>query len=139
MDINPTRNKQEQEKERISEVAHDQVAGDSNVIIRASQLQGINLHVELNPRAVRRSIRSQQFEASLSTEGDDIDDYIIASQEQEQNAIDEELQNTIIAGNTLGIKFGDIGVLRMKKMIENEYKELKESLRNNTFAPLMRD
>lgn len=52
----------------------------------------------------------------MSTKGDDIDDYIIASEEQEQSAIDEELPNTVIAGNTLVIKYGDIGVLRMKKM-----------------------
>ncbi|KAF7123508.1 hypothetical protein RHSIM_Rhsim12G0072300 [Rhododendron simsii] len=59
--------------------------------------------------------------------------------EQEQNAIDTDLQNTIVAGNNLGIKFGNAGVLRMKTMIENEAKALKASLENNTFAPLMRD
>ncbi|KAF7131755.1 hypothetical protein RHSIM_Rhsim09G0140400 [Rhododendron simsii] len=100
-------NKQKQEKERVTEVTNNPVACDSNIIIRASQVQGINLHVDLNQSAVRRSIRSQQLEASLSTEGDDFDGYIIASQEQEQNAMDEELQNTLIAGKTLGIKFGD--------------------------------
>lgn len=102
-------------------------------------MQGINLHVDLNQSVVRRSIRSQQLDASLSTEGDDFDGYIIASQEQEQNAMDEELQNTLIAGKTLGIKFGDTGILIMKKMIENESKEMKASLKNNTFAPVMTD
>ncbi|KAI8566473.1 hypothetical protein RHMOL_Rhmol02G0043900 [Rhododendron molle] len=75
----------------------------------------------------------------MSTEGEDIDSYIMDSQEQEQHAMDKELQNTIIAGNNLGIKFNESGVLRMKKMIENEHKALIASLKNNTFAPLMRD
>ncbi|KAF7138728.1 hypothetical protein RHSIM_Rhsim07G0051900 [Rhododendron simsii] len=80
---------------------------DSNIYVRVSQVHGINLHVDLNPSAVRRNIRSQQLEASVNSEGDDIAEYIIASQEQEQNEIGKEVQNTIIAGNSLGIKFGD--------------------------------
>ncbi|KAI8551279.1 hypothetical protein RHMOL_Rhmol06G0173200 [Rhododendron molle] len=75
----------------------------------------------------------------MSTEGEDIDSYIMDSQEQEQNAMDKELQNTIIAGNNLGIKFDNAGVLRMKKMIENENKALIAALKNNTLAPLVRD
>lgn len=112
---------------------------DSNVILRASQLQSINLHVDINPSAVRKNIRSQQLEATLSNDGDDIDSYIIASQEQEQISLDKELQSTIIAGNNLGINFRDDGILRMKKMIEIETKALKASLKNNSFAPLLRD
>ncbi|KAF7132436.1 hypothetical protein RHSIM_Rhsim09G0077300 [Rhododendron simsii] len=77
--------------------------------------KGINLHVDLNPSAIRRSIRSQQFEASLTTEEEDIDGYIIDSQVQEHNAMDKELQYNITAGNTLGIKYNDSGVLRLKK------------------------
>lgn len=54
--------------------------------------------------------------------------------------MDKELQNTIIAGKNLGIKFEDAGILRMKKMIEDEAKALKASLNNkNSFAPLMRN
>lgn len=98
-------------------------------------MQGINLLINLNPSAVRKNIKSQQFEASMSTEREDIDSYIMDSQEQEQNAMDKELQNTIIAGNNLGIKFNESGVLRMKKMIENEHKAMIASLKNNTFAP----
>ncbi|KAF7112933.1 hypothetical protein RHSIM_RhsimUnG0177800 [Rhododendron simsii] len=112
---------------------------DSNICVRASQVHGINLHVDLNPSAVRRNIRSQQLEASVNSEGDDIAEYIIASQEQEQNEIDKEVQKTILAGNSLGIKFGDAGIKRMKKMIENEAKVLKASLKYNSFAPLTRD
>ncbi|KAG5556811.1 hypothetical protein RHGRI_007161 [Rhododendron griersonianum] len=74
---------QEQEKEKITK-ANNPVECDSNVIIRASQVHGINLHEDLNPSDVRRNIRSQQFESSLSTEEDDIDGYIMGFQEQEQ-------------------------------------------------------
>lgn len=130
-------NKSEQEKESVDDGTKNPVECESNTNLRASQVQGINLHVDLNPSAVRRNIRSQRFEASLSTDGDDIDGYIIASQEQEQ--MDKELQNTILAGNNLGIKFGNSGIMRMKKMIEDESKAMKESLINNSFAPLMRD
>ncbi|KAI8566563.1 hypothetical protein RHMOL_Rhmol02G0050200 [Rhododendron molle] len=94
---------------------------------------------DLNPSAVRRNVRSQQLEASLSSERDEIEEFIIASQEQEQNEIKKEVQNTFIAGNTLGIKFGDSGIKRMTKMIENEAKILKAALKSNSFAPLMRD
>ncbi|KAF7115527.1 hypothetical protein RHSIM_RhsimUnG0052900 [Rhododendron simsii] len=127
----------DQEKE-VNE-ANNSGAYESNVSLRASQLPDINLHIELNPSAVRRNIRSQQFEASVSTEEDDIDGYIIGSQEQEQDAIEKELQHTILAGNTLGIKVRNSGILRMKKMIENEALALKASMKNNTYAPLMRD
>ncbi|KAF7143615.1 hypothetical protein RHSIM_Rhsim05G0007500 [Rhododendron simsii] len=127
----------DQEKE-VNE-ANNSGAYESNVSLRASQLPDINLHIELNPSAVRRNIRSQQFEASVSTEEDDIDGYIIGSQEQEQDAIEKELQHTILAGNTLGIKVRNSGILRMKKMIENEALALKASIKNNTYAPLMRD
>ncbi|KAF7115524.1 hypothetical protein RHSIM_RhsimUnG0053300 [Rhododendron simsii] len=112
---------------------------ESNICVRASQVHGINLLVDLNPSEVRRNIRSQQLEASVNSEGDDIAEYIIASQDQEQIEIDKELQNTIIAGNSLVIKFGDPGIKRMKEMTENEAKALKASLQDNSFAPLMRD
>ncbi|KAG5550312.1 hypothetical protein RHGRI_015314 [Rhododendron griersonianum] len=131
---------QEQERERVNEEDNIPVVYDFNASIRASQVQSINLHVDLNPSAVRQSIISQQFETYLSTEGDEIDGYIIALMEQEQNSVDKELQNTIIVGNNLGIKFGDAGIQRMKKMIENEAKALKASPNNNnSFAPLMRN
>ncbi|KAF7114510.1 hypothetical protein RHSIM_RhsimUnG0085900 [Rhododendron simsii] len=129
-----------EEQSQDSEIAANiQVQCDSDISIRASQVHGINLHVDLNPSAVRRNVRSQQLEASLSSKTNEIEEFIIASQEQEQNEINKEVQNTIIAGNTLGIKFGDAGIKRMTKMIENEAKILKESLKNNSFAPLMRD
>ncbi|KAI8568827.1 hypothetical protein RHMOL_Rhmol02G0230500 [Rhododendron molle] len=87
---------QVKEKERVNDVGTNPVTWDSNVILRPSQVQGINLLVDLNPSAVRKNIRSQQFEASMGTEGEDIDSYIMDSQEHEQNAMDKELQNTII-------------------------------------------
>ncbi|KAF7134619.1 hypothetical protein RHSIM_Rhsim08G0017800 [Rhododendron simsii] len=94
----------------------------SNNGVRASQLEGINLQVVLNPSEVRRITRSQQYEAWNSNEGmeDEADNYIFGPQEHQQNRIAEELQNTIREGVTLGIKFDDMGVKRMKKMIEKE-------------------
>ncbi|KAF7131897.1 hypothetical protein RHSIM_Rhsim09G0015100 [Rhododendron simsii] len=111
----------------------------SNIPVRASQVCGINLHVDLIPSAVRRNVRSQQLEASENSKREGFAEYINASQQQEQNEIDKELQKTIAAGNSLGIKFGNPGIKRMKKMIENEAKALKASLKDNSFAPLMRD
>ncbi|KAI8551430.1 hypothetical protein RHMOL_Rhmol06G0184900 [Rhododendron molle] len=53
--------------------------------------------------------------------------------------IAEELQETIIADTKLGIKYDDADVLRMKKMIEQETKDLEIILRDNPFAPLQRN
>ncbi|KAF7140257.1 hypothetical protein RHSIM_Rhsim06G0131900 [Rhododendron simsii] len=53
----------------------------SNNGFRASQLEGINLQVVLNPSAARRITRSQQYEACDSNEGmeDEVDNYIFGS------------------------------------------------------------
>ncbi|KAF7126497.1 hypothetical protein RHSIM_Rhsim11G0186100 [Rhododendron simsii] len=128
-----------QDQEKGVNEANNSGTYGSDVSLRASQLPEINLHIELNPSAARRNIRSQQLEASVSTDGDDIDGYIMGFQEQEQDAVEKELQNTMLAGNTLGIKFGNSGILRMKKMIENESIAMKASIKNNPFAPLLRD
>lgn len=128
-----------QDEEKEANEVNNIGAYDSNVSLRASQLPDINLHVELNSSAVRRNIRSQQLQASESIEGDDIDGYIIGSQEQEQDAIEKELQHTISAGNTLGIKMDNSGIRRMREIIEEESRALKASIKTNPFAPLMRD
>lgn len=92
------RQEQEQVKERDVELINYPVVIDSNNILRASQVEGINLHVELNPSAVRKNIGRQQFEASLSTDGIDNDDsgFVLDTSEQEQNFIAKELHATAI-------------------------------------------
>ncbi|KAI8568925.1 hypothetical protein RHMOL_Rhmol02G0238600 [Rhododendron molle] len=70
---------------------------------------------------------------------DEADNYIFGTQEQQQDRIAEELQNNIREGITLGIKFDDMGVKRMKKMIEKEAIEMNLLLKNNTFALLQRN
>ncbi|KAG5550157.1 hypothetical protein RHGRI_015195 [Rhododendron griersonianum] len=59
--------------------------------------------------------------------------------DQEKFRIANELQETILADTKLGIKYDDAGVLRMKKMIEQEAKDLESIMRNNSFAPLQRN
>ncbi|KAF7116097.1 hypothetical protein RHSIM_RhsimUnG0038800 [Rhododendron simsii] len=68
----------------------------------------------------------------------EISGYIADAPVQEQFRIAEELQETIRASTKLGIKYDDAGVLRMKKMIEQEAKDLESMLRDNPFAPLQR-
>ncbi|KAI8527168.1 hypothetical protein RHMOL_Rhmol12G0054800 [Rhododendron molle] len=80
---------QEQNSEKVSQTATNSGVIISNNNIRASQVQGINLLVELNPSAVSKSIRSQQYEDSLSKDGiaDEVSGYIFDSLEQEQSMI----------------------------------------------------
>ncbi|KAG5532176.1 hypothetical protein RHGRI_026710 [Rhododendron griersonianum] len=82
--------KQEQEKESGNE-DNIPMQCDSNIIVRASQVNGINLHVDLNPSAVRRNVRSQQLEASLSSEGDEVSNCAVNFEPEEE---DDEVDNT---------------------------------------------
>ncbi|KAF7145750.1 hypothetical protein RHSIM_Rhsim04G0148100 [Rhododendron simsii] len=59
--------------------------------LEALSSAGYKPSCRLKSSAVRKNIRSQQFEASMSTDGEDIDSYIMDPQEQEQNTMDTEL------------------------------------------------
>ncbi|KAF7117144.1 hypothetical protein RHSIM_RhsimUnG0000500 [Rhododendron simsii] len=93
------------------EAGNEPLVFDSGNNIRASQFAGINLMVDFRPKEI----------------------------DQEQFKIAEELQETIRASTKIGIKYDDAGVLRMKKMIEQEAKDLESILRDNPFAPLQRE
>ncbi|KAG5547507.1 hypothetical protein RHGRI_013259 [Rhododendron griersonianum] len=115
---------------------------DSNCNIRASQLEGINLQVELNPISARKAIKSQIYEECMSTRGAEYEDeeYVSDTLEHEEELIEEELQSTLEAGNILGIEYVDIytDIRRMKKLIQNEVNQLKLLKKINSFAPLQR-
>ncbi|KAF7121325.1 hypothetical protein RHSIM_Rhsim13G0191800 [Rhododendron simsii] len=119
---------------------------DSGNNIRASQFAGINLMVDFRPKEVKGKNRSQPFGDELvlvesnGTSGSpcEISGYIADTPDQEQVRIEEELQKTIRASTKLGIKCDDAGIMRMKKMIEQEAKDLESILRDNPFAPLQR-
>lgn len=68
-------------------------------------MEGINLQVELNPRSVRKVIRSQRYEECLSNDDNDYDakNYVSNTQEHEEELIARELQATTITGTILGI------------------------------------
>ncbi|KAF7129699.1 hypothetical protein RHSIM_Rhsim10G0184600 [Rhododendron simsii] len=106
-------------------------------------------NTESNPGAnydqekeVNEANNSGAYESNVSLRASQLPDinlHIELNPSAEQDAIEKELQHTILAGNTLGIKVRNSGILRMKKMIENEALALKASIKNNTYAPLMRD
>lgn len=132
--------RQQQEIDRNILLLNSPVVIDSNTDLHASQLKGINLQVELNPRIVRKTIRSKKYEDCMNSEGEEHEeeDYVSDTQEHEEELVEEELQFTKEAGTILGIEYVDTDIMRMKKMIQNEAEELKLLRKNNTFAPLQR-
>ncbi|KAG5541440.1 hypothetical protein RHGRI_021308 [Rhododendron griersonianum] len=83
---------------------------------RASQLEGINLQVELDPRSQRKSLRSQLYEDCMSSgEGE-----VPNTQERLQNLVQSELNITKEAGRRLGVEFSELDSRMMKNMIESE-------------------
>ncbi|KAG5547952.1 hypothetical protein RHGRI_013590 [Rhododendron griersonianum] len=128
-----------QEVEKAELVGHQQVLGrnnvninspiviDSNCSFRPSQLKSINLLVELNPSIIRKTTRSQQYEECMSKEdsvhgssGDDMTD-----QDQNREGEVDTFEDTIAAGEILGIDFEESDVWAIKKTFEAEDKETK--------------
>ncbi|KAH7863185.1 hypothetical protein Vadar_014453 [Vaccinium darrowii] len=92
--------------------------------LRASQLEGINLMVDLRPASIRRRIRSQIYDECMSSQESEFVESV-----QRQLDIESEFQLTIAVGNRLGVDFKESDALMMKEMIENE---------TNRFAALQR-
>ncbi|KAG5549145.1 hypothetical protein RHGRI_014494 [Rhododendron griersonianum] len=88
----------------------------SNSKWRASQLNGINLQVELDPRSQRRSRRSQLYDACSNSGEWEVPD----TQERFQNLVQGELNITKEAGRRLGVDFTELDSRVMKNMIEEE-------------------
>ncbi|KAF7143126.1 hypothetical protein RHSIM_Rhsim05G0075400 [Rhododendron simsii] len=112
---------------------------DSNCSIRPSQLKGINLEVELNPSTIRKTIRSQQY-AECTSKEDSMHEYSsddISDQDHNSEWEEDNFEDTIAAGEILGIDFEESDVRSMKKTFEAEGKETK-ALNNNRFALLLR-
>lgn len=107
---------------------------DFNTNLRASQVEGINLEVELNPRNFRKALRSLTYDACMnSQECEEMQNTLIAgTSNKEQNIILRELEQTKAAGKRLGIDFKFTDEMIMKKMIENEQKEFTLRQRNSS-------
>ncbi|KAH7837550.1 hypothetical protein Vadar_015082 [Vaccinium darrowii] len=77
----------------------------SNNNIRASQVEGINHQVELNPRKFRRALRSLTYDACMGSEKDEeIQNTLMSdAHNQEERLILNELHHTKLAGTKLGV------------------------------------
>ncbi|KAH7835763.1 hypothetical protein Vadar_029616 [Vaccinium darrowii] len=104
---------------------HGPVVLDSQDSIRASQIDGINLFVQLKPSDQRRRLRRKIYDECMShSESEFISDSLISrGQRQKIDLINGELQSTLMVGKTLGVDLEEDDVLNMKKMIETEAKE----------------
>lgn len=123
----------QKEAERILEpIGGPIVIGSSNGI-RASQLEGINLHVDLNPKKFRKALRSLTFEACRSSiECEEIHNSLISAFNSQEERVLEKFQCTKKTGSRLGIDFGITDEMIMKKMIEIETKESTWLQRNSS-------
>ncbi|KAF7127246.1 hypothetical protein RHSIM_Rhsim11G0006600 [Rhododendron simsii] len=126
--------RQQEEVERTAMLTYGPV-----VIERPSQVPGIELEVDLNQRNIRKIVRSQMYEECMSSNGVNSDDetYISTSQEQLQKLVDKELQLSLSAGAILRIDYEDTTVMRMRKMIETDAKELQLRQRNNRWGRIV--
>ncbi|KAF7121147.1 hypothetical protein RHSIM_Rhsim13G0074200 [Rhododendron simsii] len=121
------------------ETWNEPIVLDSRNNIRASQVAGINLMVDFRPKEVNGKNRSQAVGEDLdliessrtSVPSFEVSGYIADTPDQEQYRIAEELQKTITAGTKFGIKYDDDAARRMKKMIEQEAKDLEFILRES--------
>ncbi|KAG5521241.1 hypothetical protein RHGRI_033710 [Rhododendron griersonianum] len=97
---------------------------DSRNNLRAIQMEGINLVVDLKPADLRKRIRNQSFEDCMSSGESEFVQNSCSSRgtRQDQEEIDAELQLTTNVGKRLGVKITERDVQRMRKMIEMEPK-----------------
>lgn len=107
---------------------------DSRNNLKASQIEGINLLVDLRPAERRRRIRSQMYEACLNSVESEFVQNTKSSHgtRQDQEVINAEVQSTINTGKRLGVDMVESDVQVMKKMIEIEAKEFALLQRSNS-------
>lgn len=106
------------------EVLNEPIVCDSENNIRASQIPGINLLVDFQPREVSIS-SSSEFEHSGNPTPS-------AIQSQSRIVPLDEFQLTFIAGSRLGIDYEERDAIMMKRMIESEMKEFQRSQRSSS-------
>ncbi|KAG5555685.1 hypothetical protein RHGRI_006361 [Rhododendron griersonianum] len=128
-----------QEIEKNAGVNNSPGSLDSNCQLRASQVQGITLQVELHPndsrKEHRKKLRRQQYDNSQSQryeENQEGDSAESDSDEQRQAMLEYELQSTTDVGNRLGIRYEKGDIRAIKKMIKIEAKDYFLLLRNKT-------
>lgn len=102
---------------------------DSRNYPRASQIEGINLLVDLHPAEQRKRIRTQVYEACMSSwESESIQNSTLSVKARQE----QELQSTILAGEILGVNVVEGDIISLKKMIETEAKEYALLQRNTS-------
>ncbi|KAH7855508.1 hypothetical protein Vadar_025652 [Vaccinium darrowii] len=92
---------------------------------RASQMQGINLEVDLNlevPKIARKELRKRIHETYSSSGGDDSMESFIHSiaNGTTQNLVLQELQSSTAMGVRMGIDFSKEDIMVMSKLIEED-------------------
>ncbi|KAG5543421.1 hypothetical protein RHGRI_016226 [Rhododendron griersonianum] len=121
----PVSNVQVHNGDRSITLMNEPTVIDSRNNLRACQMEGINLVVDLKPADLRKRIRSQSFEDCMSSGESEFVQNSCSSRgtRQGQEEIDAELQLTTNVGKRLGVKISERDVQMMKKMIEMEVKE----------------
>lgn len=106
-------------------VLHEHEGINSQPNIRASQIEGINLPVELRPAEIRKRIRSQCYEECMSSnERNPFENPITQGWlSHEQEAVYNEFQSTTETGRRLGVELMEDDVPILKKMIDLEAKQ----------------
>ncbi|KAG5551528.1 hypothetical protein RHGRI_009819 [Rhododendron griersonianum] len=118
----PVSNVQVHNGDRSITLMNEPTVIDSKNNLRACQMEGINLVVDLKPADLRKRIRSQSFEDCMSSGESEFVQNSCSSRgtRQGQEEIDAELQLTTNVGKRLGVKITERDVQMMKKMIEME-------------------
>ena len=97
--------------------------------LRATQMEGINLMVDLRPASIRRRIRRQFFNECSSVQKSDGMDDSESIGTQRLLDVEKEFQETFATENRLGVVHSDSDDLRIKGMIMSDF---------NRFAALQR-
>ncbi|KAI8557907.1 hypothetical protein RHMOL_Rhmol04G0047400 [Rhododendron molle] len=121
----PVPNEQVRNGDQSMTFMNEPLVIDSRNNLRAFQMEGINLVVDLKLADLRKRIRSQSFEDCMSSGESEFVQNSCSSRgtRQDQEEIDAEFQLTTNFGKRLGVKTMERDVQRMRKMIEMEVKE----------------
>lgn len=87
---------------------------NSQINVRASQIEGINLMVELKPSQQRKIIREQVRRCF------------------EEEEVLDEFQSTNLAGKRLGIDLAEDDVQLLQRMIQTETRDFKSLLKSSS-------
>lgn len=95
---------------------------NTQLSVRASEIDGINLQVDLRPSQQRKLIR--EFVRNRIEEVEEL--------ARSQNNVPDEFQLTALAGRKLGINVAEDDIELLQKMIETETRDFKSLLRSSS-------